>query len=1061
MMSANHIWAYVILSFSIVAIGIGIALCLWRYHWNSKRNNYRIYFFAGFLLLSVFLLEIAYTVGLNQGSDAKKAAEIFSGTFQFFSLDADYAAMVQCGPCAFQGWGVIVYYVLFCIYTVVVPIAGGCFIMQFLCTLVPRARLILNPGKTKFVFSELNERSIVLAEDIARLSWELKKKKTTCNVEGIDPSYGSWLKSACMIFTDAYTDKESEVSSELLDRAKRIGAICLKDDIQERSFYSIYPWLFAYGKGERSRNRKKIVYFLMDEKEENNMVTAVSLLSDKRELWKRTVFGKRSRIRRTDNMEMYVFTRNEEAPSIIENAFLHNCEQYLGDGNHTMIADCDKNIIVKTINEYRNLVYEEIFDDRALYDYLVSEDRSQGGTEDSLVKLNLWYKWLAYYRENVEKLQNDKTFQVAIFGGGRIGKEFYKAISWCGQMPASSKPAQAGEKNREIYPAFDLRISVLAENAKDFERELRLEMPELFKNDDTSHCFQTTTFGIGTVGSSNSSEEFEQVFVESGAVNASVILIAFGNDDMNLRAARWVERKIKSERKNAAPVTIFYVIENDALCKVLKTEDKERNNEEKNGAGDKKGQQSCALRVCGSMESRLKLQNILMSQLERRGLQAERTHEGGCKDGKKYMSGYNRESSIAAALHFFNKVFSLEQQEHDNVDDDLKRVFSDGDTVGACVNQLYFLEHRRWCAYMLTQGYRCLTADEFLANAFDANGEYNKNGRKDENLRLHACLLECGADYAPIEVLLKEYARAHLKEFDKVSKEIEAVEQENLGAQQRRQKIVKILKNALSEQIIEIQEKVKNSRSTECGTTLEEWLDEVFPEDIPNGTTYHVMDPLDKLSLVATLCTSGDKFHDYKSYDVKIIRNLYLDVLRQRVMQRLATSKAPLEKDLQTLCDKWMGWENVEAKAIDNKNSVSEIFEYDSVAWSEDFEAILLRIGNRSIASGNEAGKMSIVSGAENAYVVSTVIRNEARFLLIRVPKQGSNCIGSITKGGKKYYIHFFRRRNKKLKLLGPGEKKRAELGTEVDVESRLIPENKKNMSEKQLLKILKKYKEI
>lgn len=1059
-MSGNHILAYIMLACSVLTLGGGIVLSFWRFHWRSKMNSRRAYFFSIFLLVSVFFLEIAYTVGRNCGTAAQQAADVFSGALQFFSLDLDYSEMVQFAPCAFVGNGVYLYYIVFCAYTLVVPITGMCFIGQLLCSFIPRCRLAIDCKRTKFVFSELNERSVTLAEDIARLSWELRKKSTTCEREHIDPKYERWLKSACLIFTDAYADRESETGSELISRAKRIGAICLKDDIAERRF----GWLNPH---------RKIVYFLMDLSEENNIVTAVSLLSEKRDLWKRTITAKNGKgvrktkiyRRRTDNMEMYVFTANEEAPAIIENAFLFHSERYCvrkKGKNVPVIADCDKNIIVKTINEFRNLVYDEIFDDHELFSRL-NESPPRGNDRGDVVGRNLWYRWLNYYRSTAHGPQEERAFRVAILGGGRIGKEFYKTVCWCGQMLASLRRQKEGEREEKIYPTFDLVLSVLSKNAKDFEQMMRLEAPALFGDAGLRAGFYTTTFNSFSTERQDM-EDFGEVFARSGAADANMFLVAFGNDEINLLAARWIERKIKTERGTATPVTIFYVIENDDLLEVLAKEE-----EKENGDGTDGG---CVLKVCGSLRSRLKLKNVFMSGLEHRALQAERMHEYGCKDGRKFMSGFNRESSVATALHFSNRALSLKigrpvRDEDVGLDErDLRVIFADEKTVGGRVDQLYFLEHRRWYVYMLAQGYRCMTADQFLAGAFDGAGGYLDGGRKSEKLRLHACLLKCGADFHTIEELLEACAKASLdrESYALLCRKKGELAQRQLGAKRRQEETVALFKGSLKQQTERLKKLIVSDRAKGENGTLAEWLDRAvavtFDEEqrgklsvskkLPNGTESSCTpDSLDKLSLIATLCSAGEGFQDFKSYDVKIARNLYLDVLRRQVMKQLAAKEPPAAETVAPLCENWEGWYRLEASSLGG-GKVSAVFDYDAVAWSETFEAILLRVGN-SLQTEEEAGDCAI--GLQD--------RQGNRYLLAKVPQKGSVCIGRVNLSGKTYDVHLFRKRHivEPLSAMSREEtekfyEERVKLEGEVDIEARLL-EERGSMGEKRLLKIL------
>lgn len=250
-MMDHQICANVLLAVAYVMLAIGIFWSLfYPYHWKSTWRARRGYVFIICLALSVLCLVAGYVVKVSQNFSFESLVKGISTFLQFFSLDADYACVANALKDVFPSatW---LFGALIVIETFLAPVAGACFIGQLLFSFIPRWRLFINYKKTKFIFSELNERSIALAEDIARLSWQLsfrRRRRYDFKEEKIDIKEKKWLKSACIIFTDAYSDERSEISSELLTRAKRIGAICLKDDILERPIYFL-----------NSRKRKVII----------------------------------------------------------------------------------------------------------------------------------------------------------------------------------------------------------------------------------------------------------------------------------------------------------------------------------------------------------------------------------------------------------------------------------------------------------------------------------------------------------------------------------------------------------------------------------------------------------------------------------------------------------------------------------------------------------------------------------------------------------------------------------------------------------------------------------
>ena len=266
-------------------------------------RRYRILRFAGAMLASVLCLRIAYTISVEVYMDGwARAVSIISGTFQTFTLDADYVDTVGNAASAFGSVGYIIFALTYALMSVVAPATGGFAVFTVLSQIFPRLKLwARNFYATKYVFSELNEYSIATAESIHAL----RSGGRPANM-----GRAEWrrIRSSVIIFTDAYTDREQESSSELLGRANRIGAVCLKDDITELNL----RWWF------RLARKKRAVYFLMDMKEENNLKGAVSVLSSSPEVnrWAklhRGAFSHFANAQRAAKMEMYVFSGNPDA----------------------------------------------------------------------------------------------------------------------------------------------------------------------------------------------------------------------------------------------------------------------------------------------------------------------------------------------------------------------------------------------------------------------------------------------------------------------------------------------------------------------------------------------------------------------------------------------------------------------------------------------------------------------------------------------------------------------------------------------------------------------------
>ncbi len=130
-------------------------------------------------------------------------------TLQTFSLDEDYDYFLhvlqeKCEPGFFFGFLTVFNTIL----NVLAPVMTLAFILALLEELISRVRASTRPASETFIFSELNERTVTLAEDI-------KQHK----------------RKAFLLFTDTYVGSDDEQKNELRERVRRIGAVCVKEDI--------------------------------------------------------------------------------------------------------------------------------------------------------------------------------------------------------------------------------------------------------------------------------------------------------------------------------------------------------------------------------------------------------------------------------------------------------------------------------------------------------------------------------------------------------------------------------------------------------------------------------------------------------------------------------------------------------------------------------------------------------------------------------------------------------------------------------------------------------------
>ncbi|MGN1372497.1 MAG: hypothetical protein ACI4VK_00445 [Candidatus Coproplasma sp.] len=132
---------------------------------------------------------------------------------------------------------------------VIAPVLTAGFALSFFKNVSASVKYALAPKADIYVMSELNERSIALAEDIL----------TNPDVKGRKQ----------VLFAGVF-DKEEEEMNELVEKAKQLGAICFKKDVTE------------IGLKPNAKGIKRKIYFVGDD-EDANVQQALTMISACRE----------------------------------------------------------------------------------------------------------------------------------------------------------------------------------------------------------------------------------------------------------------------------------------------------------------------------------------------------------------------------------------------------------------------------------------------------------------------------------------------------------------------------------------------------------------------------------------------------------------------------------------------------------------------------------------------------------------------------------------------------------------------------------------------------------
>lgn len=510
--------AYYLLTCS-AACGV-IGLCVLT-NLIKLNQHYKIGALTGIAFLVVLFLQMSVVIGYPYADEALSSkdhqiAHTLLYTLQYFSLDAGYANIVDIGQKLFGGTGIIhIFHIIAGSMTVLAPLVGGFAIFDILGRFFPKIRLFFNRKTVKYVFSELNRYSIETAESIYRLRKQLlldKKKRYEFKQKHGNAEYCEIVDSV-IIFTDVYTDKGSENSSELLKRAKDIDAICLKDDVLNLRIYWIFGNIkflfyrvlnFLFRKKINKYINRKTVYFLVDGNDfdakqgvENNLQTAVSLYSTRSN---KTVWTKTQQLQlwtRAYNMEMYVFTRNEKADTIIGAARDEWEKNFLiGKKNTDDLAEFYANAFVKlekVEGKIQKAQLQELQVQKAQNDQVVEQKDvfnafielykdfvKSINVPETISQLTTVAEYLNELKKIAKKFKDEEQIQDATKKCGKSKTETMRMFAELCNAFVKAINAQ-NEKGQAVDVSFDSEIELLNEHDKRHEKYIKKLVNNAFK----------------------------------------------------------------------------------------------------------------------------------------------------------------------------------------------------------------------------------------------------------------------------------------------------------------------------------------------------------------------------------------------------------------------------------------------------------------------------------------------------------------------------------------------------------------------------------------------------
>ena len=489
-----------------------------------------------------------------------------------------------------------------------------------------------------YVMSELNERSLALAENIVLHSDNRKPK--------------------LVIFADVF--ENGDEMSELVTKAQRLGAICFSCDISE---ITLKPYISRPNKIER-----RVFFISMDE--DNNLERALEYIPTIR----------RKKRYNNKNTSVYVFAKSAESEALLDSV------------NHG-------NIRVRRIDENRNFAIDVI------RKYPIFER----ATENNGVKV----------------------MNVAIIGLGTIGTELLKTVVWSGQMIGY-------ELNLHVFHSGD-----------DAEENLRAIAPELVSlNQRHVQEGRVPGYPYYRIFYHNNTDVKSAAFLDeikkSGQITTAYVTL--GDDELNIETAMRLRMNFARDGYSGASApqiiaVVFSDVKAEAISRGngLTTVDASSYREIKRVAYD--------IEIVGTLSSINSLDMIEQRDLEERALDCHLSYDRkkrwaliaereaaetalACAEGEKRedlvsligklnqgISDKEADAELSEA-RFWSFEYYRNSSKSTALHIELKENYCpiDSDTEDPkLVRELKCLEHERWYAYMIVEGYVFGENKDFIA----------------------------------------------------------------------------------------------------------------------------------------------------------------------------------------------------------------------------------------------------------------------------------------------------------------------------------------------------------
>ena len=666
---------------------------------RERRKNAKSVIFAGtfgvgsavFLLRFYALFAAAVTEYAGSGrfyAFLMTVSRTFLHTLQTFSLDEDYELFLdkQYFPAELPAGVYDVYAFFYTVLNVVAPAMMLAFIMALLKELIAHIRTHLYPLSETYVFSELNECTVTMAED-------LRKKS----------------RNVFMLFTDAYVGGDDEQKSELFERAKRTGAVIIKEDIITKNL---------------NHNPSIPITYVLADADENENLRVAAWLSNGSE-----------KINKYNCVNVIVFCSGRDSGATVQAAINKRS---------------NKNMRFFVVNTYLNQIYRLLID-HPLYERMdIGFDGKKkkctvlvvgcGSVGVECIKAAAWCGQLP-----------DSDLRIVAVSDDADEKEEYLKRS-CPEFFTSGK-YDMEFKNAEVFSsAFNDYVKENVSDACYVVVALEDDQRNISAAAELERLYNKINLRGGTAPQICYMVKDDNIFSNiapknDGVLKNECLMIPFGNNvdrySMKSILASDFEKAALSVHLTyrRLPLTVTEEKQSELKKSFLRGERLSR-------AGNKGGKtvslryETALFKKCFPEFTYIKLRytRILSFFRGRPGAPAELRNELSSREeaiNGYYQSIYGQNSSRASAIHLRYKLNAAGIYPCGKITDDHFQTFCEFIEKPENSVRIAKLEHLRWSAYMRSTGYTLPSDEDLKAYAYK-----NENNHQNKKLLYHPCLVD-------------------------------------------------------------------------------------------------------------------------------------------------------------------------------------------------------------------------------------------------------------------------------------------------------------------------------